>query len=160
MVLVPLTRAELDGRVALPSVEVSATVSLVLTTFQFASTAFTVTLNAVPAVCAFGVPVLPVMLPGAATSPGASNCSLTNAPALTLMEELIPGVLAPSLISLAVTVRVPVLFNVILKVRLPAASAALGGKVALLSLDVMPTVSVTVLTRFQLASTALTATLN
>src|SRR5439155_726749 len=84
---------------------------------------------------------------------------LTNAPALTLMEELIPGVLAPSLISLAVTVRVPVLFNVILKVRLPAASAALDGKVALPSLDVMPTVSVTVLTRFQLASTALTATL-
>ena len=46
------------------------TVSVEVTGFQFASTALTVTLNVAPAVCAYGVPVLPVALPGAAVSPG------------------------------------------------------------------------------------------
>ena len=43
-VLVPLTRAALPGSAALVSVELMATVSFVLIKFQFASTAFTVTL--------------------------------------------------------------------------------------------------------------------
>ena len=46
----PLTRDALAGRAALASLEVIATVSLVLTTFQLASTPLTVTLKAVPAV--------------------------------------------------------------------------------------------------------------
>src|SRR5207249_5905169 len=85
---VPLTNCALPGRTALASLEVIATLSLVLTTFQFASTALTVTLNAVPAVRGEGVPVLPLAVPGAAVSPGTSNCSLANAPGptTTLLE--------------------------------------------------------------------------
>ena len=56
-------------------------------------------------------------------------------------------------------VLVPVVFRVILNVPVPADSAALDGKVALASLEVIPTVLVE-LTTFQLASTALTVTLN
>ena len=52
------------------SVEVMPTVSVELTGFQLASTALTVTLKLLPAVCADGVPVLPVAVPGAAVSPG------------------------------------------------------------------------------------------
>ena len=44
--------------------------SFVLTGFQLASTARTVTLNAVPAVWAVAVPLLPLAVPGAALSPG------------------------------------------------------------------------------------------
>ena len=43
---------------------------------------------------------------------------------------------------------------------MPATRAAFAGSVALASVEVMPTVSVIELTRFQLASTALTVTLN
>ena len=68
--LVPATNAALAGNVALVSPEVMAMASLVLIKFQLASTALTVTLNALPAVCAFGVPVLPVGEPGNALSPG------------------------------------------------------------------------------------------
>ena len=50
----PATSAALAGSVALASVEVMPTVSVELTTFQFASTALTVTLNEPPAVCAVG----------------------------------------------------------------------------------------------------------
>ena len=82
----PLANAALDGNVALLSVEVMPTVSpTVLTRFQFASTALTVTLNAAPAVRAVGVPVLPVAVPGAAVSPGARSWSLVKAPGLTTM---------------------------------------------------------------------------
>ena len=42
----------------------------------------------------------------------------------------------------------------------PATRPALAGRVALASLELIPTVSVIVLIRFQLASTALTVTLN
>src|SRR4051812_35907495 len=68
--LVPATSAALAGRAALASVEVIPTVSVEVTTFQLASTALTVTLKLEPAVCADGLPVLPVALPGAAVSPG------------------------------------------------------------------------------------------
>ena len=74
-VLVPLTSAAFAGGVAFGSLELIAMVSLVFTTFQFASTALTVTLNAVPAVWAVTVPVLPLAVPGAAVSPGASSWS-------------------------------------------------------------------------------------
>ena len=74
------------GSTALASLEASPTVSvMVLTVFQNASAALTVTLKAVPAVRAVGVPVLPVTLPGTALSPGTSSCSLVNAAGLTTM---------------------------------------------------------------------------
>ncbi len=87
--LLPPTRAALAGKAAFTSLEVMATVSLVLIKFQFASTAFTVTAKDVPAVCAVGVPVLPAVFPGAAVSPGTSNCNLANAPAMTVMDGLV-----------------------------------------------------------------------
>src|SRR5258708_24597858 len=69
---VPATSDAFDGKTALASEAVMAAVSVTLVSrFQFASTAFTVTLNATPAVWAEGAPVLPVALPGDAVSPGA-----------------------------------------------------------------------------------------
>src|SRR6516165_535113 len=103
--LLPPTSAALAGRTALASLEVIDTVSFVLIKFQFESTAFTVTLKAVPAVCATGVPVLPLTLPGAAVSPGVSNCSLANEPALIVMVGLELAVLVPSVVSVAVSVQ-------------------------------------------------------
>ena len=47
------------------------------------------TVNGVPSVCAVGVPVLPVVVPGAAVSPGTSTWSLANAVALTLKAALV-----------------------------------------------------------------------
>src|SRR5260370_23683232 len=78
-----------DGRTALASEEVRATVSVALTGFQLASTALTVTVNNVPAVWAVGVPLLPVLVPGAAVSPGVRICSLANAPAWTWSDGVV-----------------------------------------------------------------------
>src|SRR6266853_4565958 len=91
-VRVPADNAPLAGKVALESMEVMPTVCVLLTRFQLASTALTVALNAVPAPWAIGVPVLPVAVPGAAVSPGTSNCIFTNAPALTVIDELVLAV--------------------------------------------------------------------
>ena len=94
MVWVPVFKAALAGSVALASLEVMPTVSAaVFTTFQKASTALIVTLKAVPAVSDVGVPVLPVALPGAAVSPGTSNCNLANAPALTVIDGVVLAVM-------------------------------------------------------------------
>src|SRR5216684_1076876 len=71
-VLVPATKAALAGSTAFVSVVLIATVSFVLTRFQLASTALTVTLNGAPAVSVAGVPILPAADPGAAVSPGTS----------------------------------------------------------------------------------------
>src|SRR5215471_1274455 len=76
------------------------------------------------------------------------------------MVGLVLAVLLPSATSVAVTVKEPLLFKVTAKVCVPAASAALGGSVAVESLEVMPTVSAGLLMRFQLASTEFTVTLN
>src|SRR5262245_58846734 len=79
---VPDVSAALLGNVALASDEVMPTVSVtVLTKFQFASTALTVTLNVAAALCAAGEPDLPVPLPGEAVSPGARICNFANTPA-------------------------------------------------------------------------------
>src|ERR1700720_1612759 len=92
-VLVPATHPPFAGNVAFASLEVIETWSVtVLTRFQFASTAFAVTLKAVPAVSAVGVPVLPLALPGAAVSPGTNNCSFVNVPAFTVMFGLVLAV--------------------------------------------------------------------
>jgi len=88
---VPLTSAAFAGSVAAPSVVVSATVGvLVDTTFQCASTAFTVTVTLLPAVCELGVPVLPFRVPGTAVSPGSSTCSFVAAPTTAVMLPLVP----------------------------------------------------------------------
>ena len=62
--------------------------------------------------------------------------------------------------SLAVRVRLPTVFKATLRVWVPATKPTLAGSSALASEEVIPTVSVTVVTLFQLASTALTVTLN
>ena len=72
-VFVPAASDAFAGSVAFASVEAMCTVWVELTRFQLASTALTVTLKAVPAVCGSGVPVLPLAVPGAAVSPGTSS---------------------------------------------------------------------------------------
>src|SRR5262245_7186077 len=80
----PAARAVAGGRVAVVSLELRPTVSLtVLTRFQKASTALTVTSKPLPAIWALGVPVLPLIVPGAALSPGTSSCSWAKAAGLT-----------------------------------------------------------------------------
>ena len=100
-VFVPATSAPFAGSVAAPSLDVIATLSVDDTTFQFASTAFTVTVNPVPDVCALGAPVLPVALPADAASPGTRICTFANGPAMVVMLPLVPVMLEPSV---AVTV--------------------------------------------------------
>src|SRR5205823_4862021 len=78
---------------------------------------------------------------------------------LTGMLVLVLAVFAVSVTLLAVTVKLPAVLKVTLKAFVPATSAALAGNVALASLEVIFTVSVTVLIKFQFASTALTVTL-
>ena len=104
------------------------------------------------------MPVLPVAVPGAAVSPGRRIWSFAKLPALIVVDGLVFGLFAPSVESVAVNVAVPAVFAVTEKVFVPATSAALPGRVAFASELVMATVSVAV-TRFQLASTALTVTL-
>ena len=158
-VCVPAVSAALEGRLALASLEEIPTKSVaLLTIFQFASTAFAVTVKALPALCAVGVPVFPLAVPGAEVSPGTRSWSLVNAPALTVIGELVLMAIAECVVFEAVTVAVPAVFSVTLKLFVPELSAALAGKTALASLEVIATVSF-VLIRFQLASTALTVTL-
>ena len=158
-VWVPEAKAALAGMVALLSLEVIPTVSLVLTRFQFASTALTVTMKEVPAVWAMAVPVLPVPVPAAALSPGTSNCSLAKAPALTVIGGLVFAALVGSVTSVAVIVQVPDVLLVRLKDLVPETKAVLAGSTAFGSVELRPTRSVMLLTRFQFASTALTVTL-
>jgi hypothetical protein len=83
-----------------------------------------------------------------------------NVPALTAIGGLLFSVLELSVMSLEVIVALPAVLSVILKVLVPETSPALAGNPALLSEAVIPIVSVAELTTFQLASTALTVTLN
>ena len=112
----------------------------------------------VPAVCAAGVPVFPVVVPGAAVSPGTSIWSFENEPAFTDIDGLVLAVFVPSLASVAVNVHEPTVLNVTLRLAVPAAKAVLEGNIGLGAVLVMATLSVE-LTTFQLASTALTVTL-
>ena len=90
-----------------------------LTTFQLASTALTIIplLMLLPTVCAAGVPVLPgvgpVVVPGAAVSPGNRICSLVTEPGLTVRLELAIPAVVPSV---AVTVVGSALVNVVANV--------------------------------------------
>src|SRR5437899_8849278 len=89
---------------------------IVFTRFQYASTDLTVTLKAVPAAWAVGVPLLPVAVPGAAVSPGTSNCSFTNGPALTVSSWV--ALVRP--LAAAVIVGVPAFGSLYLKLALLA----------------------------------------
>ena len=156
---VPFTSAALAGGTVFASDEVIPTTSVApLTIFQLASTALTVTLNALPAVCVVGVPDLPLTVPGAAVSPGTSNWSLANEPALTAMEGLVPVAIALCVALLAVSVALPAVLRVTLRTFVPLTRTVLPGRLAFASLEVREIVSF-VLTTFQLASTALTVTL-
>ena len=101
---------------------------------------------------------MPMLLPGAAFSPGTRSCSFVKALGLTVIGELVLLVIAGCVISDAVTVALPAVLSVMLKPFVPLTSAALDGNAALASLEVIATVSL-VLTKFQFASTALTVTL-
>src|SRR6266566_3658066 len=109
---------------------------------------------AVPAVCALGVPLLPVALPGASVSPGSTTSSLFTAAGFTVMAGLVPDDFVPSVVSVAVHVQAPAVRFVTLNDLAPETNAAFAGNTALLSLLVRPIVSVAVLATFQLASTA------
>ena len=67
---------------------------------------------------------------------------------LTVTAGLVLGVLPPSSRSLAVRVKLPLALNAIIRFVVPASSAVVGGRVAITSLELKPTVSLTVLTRF------------
>ena len=82
-----------------------------------------------------------------------------NCDGFTVMSGLVLGLLLASVTFVAVTVKLPLVFNVTLKDFVPATRAALDGSVAVESLDRIRIVSVAVLIRFQLASTAFTVTL-
>src|SRR5262245_9711372 len=79
-----------------------------------------------------------------------------NCVGLTVMAGLVLAVLLPSSASVAVTVKLPLVPKARVKLPVPATKAALAGKAALRSLEVRATISLTLLTTFQLASTALT----
>src|SRR6266700_5882081 len=87
---VPFVSGEFAGRLALLVEEVSPTMSVALAErFQLVSTALTVTLNALEAIWASGAPLFPVGVPGAAVSPGTSNCSFAKRAGLTVtLEEI------------------------------------------------------------------------
>jgi len=93
-----------DGKVALASLELRPTMSLtVLTTFHWESTALKITPKELPTVCPLGVPVLPDAVPGAAVSPGNSNCSLLNGPVpTTTLPEVV--LVKPEAVKLSVIV--------------------------------------------------------
>src|SRR5204862_770142 len=108
-VMLPAVPPLSSALIAFVSVLLMVTLGTVLgTMFQLASTALTTMplVIAVPAVWAVGVAaVLPVAVPGAATSPGSRICSLVTAPGLTVMGGLVLEVLAPSVMFVAVTVQ-------------------------------------------------------
>jgi len=72
----PATSCAGGGIVALPSDDkMRMTLVTVVTVFQLLSQARTRTVNGNSAVCARGVPVRPVGVPGAGNSPGMRTCS-------------------------------------------------------------------------------------
>src|SRR5205823_3919546 len=90
-VMLPAVAPLSSAMVALPSVLVMVTFGVELdTTFQLASTALTTTplVKPTPATWSDGVPVLPVVVPGAAVSPGSRICNLVNPPAFTVIGGL------------------------------------------------------------------------
>src|SRR5438034_10385558 len=83
---------------------------------------------------------------------------LVAAPALTVIAGLVLAVLESSVMSVAVTVQLPAVLFVTDSDRLPETRAEFGDTPALLSVEVRPTMWVTLETTFQLASTPRTVT--
>ena len=104
------------------------------------------------------MPLLPVVVPGAADSPGNSSCNLVTTPAFTVIGALVTAGIVTLLVSEAVTVRLPAVLNVRLNARLPLTNAPFAGRIAFGSLEVMAMVSF-VLMMFQKTSTAFTVAL-
>ena len=158
---VPAFKAVLTGKPAFGSEHVTPIMSLTeLITFQFASTALTVTLKAVPAACGIGDPDFPVAVPGAALSPGINNRNFVNAPELTAMPGLMLAGIEGWVMSDTVTVELPAVFKVKLTTLLPLTRLVSAGTDALESEEARWMVSVRLEATFQNASTALTVTLN
>ena len=86
--------------------------------------------------------------------------SFFGVPPPTVIARLVFAVLPGSVTSLTVRVLLPTVLSVTLRVLVPAINTVLAGSVALLSEEVILTVSPMVSIRFQLASTAMTVTLN
>ena len=85
---VPAASAVSAGRCAPLSLDSMCTVSLTLgTTLKNWSTALTVPWNAPLTYSIFGVPVLPVKVPGAADSPGTNNWSWLNGAGFTVRAK-------------------------------------------------------------------------
>src|SRR6185436_12189695 len=122
--VVPAARTVLGGSMAVASLELRTTVSLtVLTRFQKASAALTVTAKELPTIWALGVPVLPLRLPGAALSPGTSNCNWVKAAGLTrMLAELV--LVRPLLLKLRLMV-LATLWDRLAKVATPLRAVAL-----------------------------------
>lgn len=168
-VRVPATRVTLpavaplsSAIVALGSVLVMVTLGVdVGTTFQFASTALIMTplVRTVPAIWSDGLPVFPVVVPGTADSPGSRTCSLVAAPALTVIGGLLLAVFVGSVTSVAVTTQLPAVLLVKANDLVPETNAAFTGTTSFASVELMFTTSVTLVIRFQFASTALTVRL-
>ena len=108
-----------------------------------ASSAVTVTLKALPAVAA----------------PGADTLKWVAAPAVTLMEPLVP-VMLPDTVSVAVIVLLPTVLSVALNVPLPLVSVELAGSTAAPSVLVKCTVPAYPVAVLPWASLATTVTLN
>lgn len=78
------------------------------------------------------MPVLPVVVPGAAVSPGTSSCNRANVPSFTIAGVLVFAVMSSLVTLVAVIVCKPFVLNVILKfVRVPDTKAPFTGKIAL-----------------------------
>src|SRR5437016_4091010 len=75
------------------------------------------------------------------------------------MEGVVEAVVAGSVMSLAVSVQLPTVRKVTLRILVPATRAVSEGRIGLGAVEVILAVWVTELTRFQLSSTALTVTL-
>src|SRR3954468_1810958 len=123
------------------------------------SAALTTTPKALPAVRAVGDPDFPVVLPGLAVSPGINNCKRANAPAVTVIAELVFAAITECVTLLAVTVLEPAALSVMLNEAVPPSNGALAGSTAFESLERIRTVSF-VLIKFHFASTAFTETAN
>src|ERR1041385_6350420 len=74
------------------------------------------------------------------------------------MAGLVLAVLLPWMRSVALSVKLPVVLNQTSKLVVPEARPTAPGNVAVVSLELRPTLSLTVLTRFQNRSAALTVT--
>ena len=98
----------------------------------------------------------PPVLSAEIVDPPVAGVTVPVPPGFTVTEELTSGVFPPSVTSEAVIVAAPAVLSVMLNVCEPATRALFAGSVAVPSLDVIATTSVTVLTGFQFASTALT----